>query len=165
VKNFKASIVLVIIVLAIGITFSQKSNASTVSENKKTIQTFFQNYGIISDWTKFQNEQSKILSPNLKTIVTDQNGKKIYLGPQGYFASLGDWAQEFSTNDDFKMSVQEVTSTAARVRLHGTLILKNPINGQYRILDNQHAWRELFQIGEDGKISEVRVQMNILPHL
>lgn len=143
--------------------FLLPASAQERNQAVKQVEKFFDNYGLISNWPAFQEEQSKILSPQLQTYYSDHRGAKLYQGPAGYFASLGDWSQAFATGADFHLKIVQVNADRIVVRLHGTLTLASPINGFTQLQDSQHAWTETFYLNEQGLIERLEVRMNLFP--
>ena len=129
--------------------------------SKTQVDKFFSNYALIGDWSAFQAEQTKLLSPEMTTVVSDHLGVKTYDAPKGYFDSLGDWSKSFSTGPDFRVEIQKVTATQVVARLHGKILFKQPIQGVNEVSDDQHAWTETFTISANGLISQVEVAMNL----
>jgi hypothetical protein len=127
----------------------------------KTVNTFFANYGVIGNWAEFQTQQIKVLSSQLTTVVSDHRGEKVYDAPQGYFQSLGDWSQIFSTGSDFRVEIVQVTDSSVTARLRGTVKFSTPIQGHSQVGDAEHKWTEKFQLGRDGKIIKFEVLMNL----
>ena len=141
--------------------YAAQSKSETTTWNRKTVEKFFSNYGLVGNWSSFVAEQSKLFSPNLTTFTSDQHGTKDYSGPNGYFESIGDWSKVFSTGPDFRVEIVEATPKRVVARLHGTLILKEPIQGLTQIPDSKHQWTEVFTLAQDGSIERLDVLMNL----
>jgi hypothetical protein len=145
--------------------FESTRNPAQASEGavraRKTVHTFFQNYALIGNWPEFQATQSKLFNSNLTTLTSDHTGNKTYREASGYFQSLGDWSQWFQTTDDFKVVIVSTTPNHVIARIHGTLILKKPIQGLSKIPDSQHSWTETFTLDSSGHIVQLEVAMNL----
>lgn len=150
--------------------------AANSERSRSVVEQFFSNYGLIGNWPNFQNAQMKLLTTNVTTIFSDHRGEKAYSGPSGYFSSLGDWSQVFSTlselevaerkkegkdADPFRVEIVQVDGDKVVARLHGTLKLQTPIDGLKELRDEQHSWTETFRLDPQGHIHWLKVEMNI----
>ena len=105
-------------------------------------------------------EQTKLLAPDLVTVVKDDQGVHVYKGPQGYFDSLGDWSKSFSTRDDFRFEYRGTVNKQYIAAIHGSIVIKK--DGQEKVIqEGQHCWNEIFNLSADGKITRLEVDMNL----
>jgi len=148
-----------LVVLSSNLAFAESNYLQEPTQ--RSVQKFFSNYGLITDWVKFQEAQRILLSPQMKTIVIDHLGTTTYTGPEGYFSSLSDWSKYFSTGSDFHIEIKEVNYQRVVVRIHGKIIFKTPINGFTEISDDQHSWTEIFFFDSSGQIKQLQVLMNL----
>lgn len=149
------------VLLAINILVPFSIHAQSSFQAPSSIQLFFSNYEFLKvGWEKFVEEQSKILSSNLITVVRDHRGTAVYRGHPGYFKSIQDWSSSFKTDSDFNFKFQGENNGKYLVTLHGTIIFTN--NGvPLRIREGKHCWQELFNLDRSGKISSLEVNMNL----
>lgn len=126
-------------------------------------QQFFANYGLIPQkgFDAFKAQQKLLLASNMTTVVLIKSQKKTYSGPDGYFASLGDWSAIFSTGDDFYNNIYAGPQNTVYARLHGNLQMKDASGSVATIPDSGHCWTETFVFDSNSKIQKLTVDMKI----
>jgi hypothetical protein len=119
--------------------------------SNETVRQVFMNYLLIRDqgFDAFTREQSKLLSPNLVTLVSDSRGSFTYEGIDGFFEGMVTWSKHFFVNGQSRQEYVEETSTHVLVRMHGDLKLSEPINGESISKEGDHDWTEEFELAND----------------
>jgi len=128
--------------------------------NNEIVRQFFKNYLIIREqgFDAFIREQSKLLSPNLVTLVSDVRGSFKYEGIEGFFEGMVAWSKDFFVNGQSRHEYVEETSTHVLVRMHGDLKLLEPINGKTTSKEKDHDWTQEFDLS-DGLITKFNIKL------
>lgn len=126
------------------------------------IAKFFQNYGLLPDYEAFARAQSEVMSPTVHVDSCDHRGWQSLDGIDDYVESIRDWSRYYTDSDDRSLSQTSDDGTNVEVRVHGTIVFREPINGVSKVADEDHDWHEVFVI-ENGKIAKARIDMAMKP--
>jgi hypothetical protein len=126
------------------------------------IAKFFENYSLLPDYDAFRQAQSELMLPSVHVDSCDHRGWQSLDGVDSYVASIRDWMKYYTDSDDRSFEQTRDDGTNVEVRVHGTIVFREPINGVSKIKDADHNWHEVFVI-EGGKIAKARIDMGIKP--
>jgi hypothetical protein len=127
--------------------------------NNKVVEKYLENLSLIESqgMEAFKREQSKLLSTDIVVSSTDYRGTLTERGIQGYFRGLEEWSKHFQSNHQSRYEPLEDTPTHVSVRVLNQLGLGVPVNGSMVSAEDDHEWREEFEVGPDGRITKVQV--------
>lgn len=127
------------------------------------IAKFFDNYRLLPDYLAFSRAQSEVMSLTVHVDSCDHRGWQSLDGMDSYVDSIRDWNRYYTDSDDRSLSETSDNGTNVEVRVHGTIVFREPINGVSEVADHDHGWHEAFVI-KDGKIAQARIDMAMKPN-
>ncbi len=127
----------------------------------KIVEKYLNNFALINTqgMEAFVREQSKLLSPDLVAGTTDYRGTLTEHGLEGYFRGLEEWSRYFQSNHQSRKKFLEDTPARVSVRVLNRLGLVVPVNGRTVSEEDEHEWREEFEVGPDGLITKAHVSV------
>ncbi len=129
----------------------------------KVVEKYLNNFSLINTQgvEAFAREQSKLLSPDVIAISTDYRGTLTEHGIDGYFRALTEWAKHFQSNHQSRKKFLADTPTHVLVRVLNRLGLVIPVNGRTVSEENEHEWKEEFEVGPDRLITKAHVTVQL----
>ena len=126
----------------------------SMTENK-TVRQFFHNCYTIpeTDVDKYREEQCKVLSKEVVTIVTDTKRTHTFVGIDGFLEALASWAGKFSCEGQAIYNYVEETPEHVMIRMDSVLRVQDPSRGEFISEADQHQWSQEFFL-ENGIITK-----------
>src|ERR1700761_3471295 len=126
----------------------------------EVVRQFFQNYLLIREqgFGAFRREQSKLLSPDLVTVVSDTRGTFTYHGIDEFFEGMIAWSRHYFVNGKTRHEFVQEMPENVFVQMHGELRLLEAVNGATHSGEDDHEWTEEFELS-DGLITRFEVEL------